>query len=158
MSKPDMGSIFHIKINEIFCSLETIMWIIKIIKIKCVYPFWILNEHWCIYSCLQISPIENWFQYVRRVCATPINFPCVPSSSVLCLYYTSSLYYLQLTRMYHLKLWKKWIWYTKAYSRGGAGGSAAPGPVKFMNSRGFSAPNGCPGQILITSQTVHYNF
>ena len=22
-------------------------------------------EHWCIYSCLQISPREKWFQYVR---------------------------------------------------------------------------------------------
>ena len=123
------------------------MWIIKIIKIKCFYPPRILKEHWCNYSCLQIPPRENWFQYVRRVYATPINFPCVPSSFVLCLYYTSSLYYLQLTRMYHLKLRKKWIWYTKAYSRGGGWGSAAPGPVKFMDSRGFSAPNGCHGQI-----------
>ena len=25
----------------------------------------ILDEHWCIYSCLQIPPRENWFQYVR---------------------------------------------------------------------------------------------
>ena len=33
MSEPDMGSIFHIKkINEIFWSYETIMWIIKVIK------------------------------------------------------------------------------------------------------------------------------
>ena len=29
------------------------------------------------YSCLQISPRENWFQYVRRVYATAINFPCI---------------------------------------------------------------------------------
>ena len=52
MSKPDMGSIFHIK-NRI------------------------LNEHWCIYSCLQIPPRENWIQYVRRVWTTAINFPCI---------------------------------------------------------------------------------
>ena len=53
------------------------MWIIKIIKIKCSNPSRILNEHWCIYSCLQIPPRENWFQYVRRVYATAINFPCI---------------------------------------------------------------------------------
>ena len=27
--------------------------------------------------CLQIPPRENWFQYVRRVYATAINFPCL---------------------------------------------------------------------------------
>ena len=32
---PDMGSIFHIKINQIFWSQETIMIMIKIIKIQC---------------------------------------------------------------------------------------------------------------------------
>ena len=31
----------------------------------------------CIYSWLQIPPRENWFQYVRRVYATAINFPCI---------------------------------------------------------------------------------
>ena len=58
------------------------MWIIKIIKIQCFYPPRILNEHWCIYSCLQIPPRENLFQYVRRVYATAINFPCITSLSV----------------------------------------------------------------------------
>ena len=53
------------------------MWIIKIIKIKCFNPPRILGEHWCIYSCLQTPPRENWFQYVRRVCATAINFSCI---------------------------------------------------------------------------------
>ena len=53
------------------------MWIIKIIKIKCFYPPRILDEHWCIYSCLQIPPRENWFQYVRRVYETAINFPYI---------------------------------------------------------------------------------
>ena len=28
-------------------------------------------------SCLQIPPRENWFQYVRRLYATAINFPCI---------------------------------------------------------------------------------
>ena len=53
------------------------MWIIKIVKLWGFYPPRILNEHWCIYSCLQIPPRENWFQYVRRVYTTAINFPCI---------------------------------------------------------------------------------
>ena len=53
------------------------MWIIKI---KCFYPIRILDEHWCIYSCLQIPPRDNWFQYVRRVYTTAINFPCIITS------------------------------------------------------------------------------
>ena len=39
----------------------------------------ILDEHWSIYYCLQIPPRENWFQYVRRVYTTAINFPCITS-------------------------------------------------------------------------------
>ena len=35
------------------------------------------DERRCIYSCLQIPPRENWFQYVLRVYATAINFPCI---------------------------------------------------------------------------------
>ena len=57
--------------------LEAIMWIIKIIKIKCFYPPRILDEHISIFFCLQIPPRENWFQHVRRVYATAINFPCI---------------------------------------------------------------------------------
>ena len=53
------------------------MSIIKIIQIKGFYPPRILNEHGCIFSYLQIPPRENWFQYVRRVYATEINFPCI---------------------------------------------------------------------------------
>ena len=56
------------------------MWIIKIIKFNA--PPRILNEHWCIYSCLQIPPKENWFQYVRRVYTTAINFPCITPLTV----------------------------------------------------------------------------
>ena len=74
MSQPDMEFIFTKIIYEIFWSLETIMWIIKI---KCFYPPRILNEHWCIFSCLQIPPGENWFQCVRGVYATAIMFPCI---------------------------------------------------------------------------------
>ena len=53
------------------------MWIIKIIKIKYFNPPRILDEHWCIYSCLQIPLRENWFQYLRRVYTTAIIFPCI---------------------------------------------------------------------------------
>jgi len=59
MSKPDMGSIFHIN-NQ---------W--NILVIGNYYVNYqnhqnsmllnsILNEHWCIYSCLQIPPRENF--------------------------------------------------------------------------------------------------
>ena len=65
------------------------MWIFKI---KCFNPLRILDEHWCIYSCLQIPPRENWFQYVRRLLQQQLTFlalvPCsVPSieySNLLC--------------------------------------------------------------------------
>ena len=78
MSKPDMGSIFHISNQWNILVIRNIMWIIKIIKIQCFYPPRILNEHWCIYSCLQNPPRENWFQYVRKVyIATAIKFPCI---------------------------------------------------------------------------------
>ena len=50
------------------------MWIINYQNLM-RFTFRILNEHWCIYSCLQIPPRENWFQYVRRVYA--INFSCI---------------------------------------------------------------------------------
>ena len=60
---------------------ETIVWIFKIIKVYCFYPPRILDKHWCTYSCLQIPPRENWFQYVRRVYATAINYPCISTLS-----------------------------------------------------------------------------
>ena len=47
------------------------------------YQNWMLfsssdtKRHWCIYSCLQIPPRENWFQYVRRVYGTAIIFHCI---------------------------------------------------------------------------------
>ena len=53
------------------------MWIIKIFKIQWFYPPRILNEHWCILFLFTNSTRENWFQYVRRVFATAINFPCM---------------------------------------------------------------------------------
>ena len=67
------------------------MWIMKI---KCFYPPWKLNEDWCIYSCLQIQPRENWFQYVRRVHATAINFPCIIIvQAMYCTFKGQSVYY-----------------------------------------------------------------
>ena len=77
ISQPDMESFFTKIIYEIFWSYETIMGSFKIIKIKCFYPPRILDKHWCIYSCLQIPPRENWFQYLRRVYVTAIKFPCI---------------------------------------------------------------------------------
>ena len=37
----------------------------------------------CIYLCLQIPARENRFQYVRRVYATAINFPCIITLSLV---------------------------------------------------------------------------
>ena len=83
MLQPEMESIFHLKKSMKYSGLwETIVWIIKIFKIQCFYPPRILNEHWCIYSCLQIPPRENWFLYARRVYATAINFPCIKTLSL----------------------------------------------------------------------------
>ena len=74
MLQPDMRSIFHIK-NQ---------WNILVIgnyyvNYQNYQNLMILNEHCCVYSCLQIPPKENWFQYVRRVYTTTINFPCITS-------------------------------------------------------------------------------
>ena len=78
-----LESIFTKIIHEIFWSLETIMWIFKIFKIKCFYPPRIPDEHWCIYSFLQIPSRENWFQYERRVYETAINFPCISTLPIV---------------------------------------------------------------------------
>ena len=74
MSQPDMGSICHIKNQwnilvkgNYYVNYQNLI----------LEPPRILNEHWCIYSCLQIPPKENWFHYVRRVYTTKINFPCI---------------------------------------------------------------------------------
>jgi len=65
MSQPDMGSIFHIKkqwnilvIGNYYVNYQNYQ--------ICFHHPRILNEHWCIYSCLQTPPRENWFQSVRR--------------------------------------------------------------------------------------------
>ena len=65
MSKSDMGSIFYIKKPMKYSGHRKLL------------VNYLLYEYWCIYSCLQISPRENWFQYVRRVYTTAINFPCI---------------------------------------------------------------------------------
>ena len=86
MSETDMGSIFLIKKSmkysgqrKLFCELSELS--------KCNSPRK-LNEHCCINSCLQI---QNWFQYVRRVYTTAINFPCIiPLASTM--YFHSPLF------------------------------------------------------------------
>ena len=84
MLQPDMGSIFHIK-NQ---------WNILVIRNYYVnyqndqkFNAFNLIEYFtntdAIYSFLQILPRENWFQYVYRLCATAINFPCIITLSIL---------------------------------------------------------------------------
>ena len=92
MSKPDMGFIFHIK-NQ-WNILATGNYYVNSQNFRnsmLLYPPRILNEHWCIFSCLQIPPRENWFQYVRRVYATGINFPCMSTLHLTNIYRTSVL-------------------------------------------------------------------
>ena len=93
------------------------MWIIKIIKIKCFYPPRILDEHWCFYSCLQIPPRENLFQYVRRVYTTAINFPCITSLIAHIFYFNrenfSSLYSLKNNNNKNLRIYKHFSWIFK---------------------------------------------
>ena len=62
----------------------------------------ILDEHWCIYSCLQIPPRENWFQYIRRVYTTAINFPCISTlpRTICCIKYVFKL--TILINIFHL--------------------------------------------------------
>ena len=77
MSKPDMGSIFHIE-NQ---------W--NILVLGNYYVNYVNYQNLMLLSSsdtrrtlmhllfLQISTRENWFQYVRRVYETAINFPCI---------------------------------------------------------------------------------
>ena len=53
--------------RKLLCELS------KLLKFKAN----ILNEHGCIYYCLQIPPRENWFQYVHRVYTNANDFPCL---------------------------------------------------------------------------------
>ena len=39
--------------------------------------------HLFLFTTKQIPPRENWFQYVRRVYATAINFPCITFLSTI---------------------------------------------------------------------------
>ena len=82
MSKSDMESIFTKIIYEIFWSQETIFlklsnYFSKLSKLKVLSSSDTRQTLMHIYSCLQIPPRENWFQYVRRVYATAIIFPCI---------------------------------------------------------------------------------
>ena len=89
MSKPDIGSIFHIKKSmkysghrKLLCELS------KLSKFNAR----ILSKQWCIYSCLHIPPKENWFQCVRRVYTTAINFPCIIPLEIIIYSYLSILW------------------------------------------------------------------
>ena len=67
----DMESIFTKIINEIIMVIEKYF-----LNFQNYQPR-ILNEHWCIYSCLLSPPRESWFQWVRRVYATTTNLSCI---------------------------------------------------------------------------------
>ena len=77
MSKPNIGSIFHIKNQWNILVIGNYYVNYQNYQNLMLLTFSDTNEHWCIYSCLQILLRENWFQYVRRVYAAAINFPCI---------------------------------------------------------------------------------
>ena len=63
-----------------------------------------LDKHWCIYSCLQIPPRENWFQCVRRVYATANNFPCITFLELVT--FEVLTFYLSVNKHFQ-------VWFTK---------------------------------------------
>ena len=77
MSKPYMGSIFHINNQWNILVIGNYYVNYQNYQNSMPLPPRILNEHWGIYSCLQIPPRENRFQYVHRVYPTAINFPSI---------------------------------------------------------------------------------
>ena len=83
VSKPDMGSIFHIK-NQ---------W--NILGIGNYYVNYQNDQNLMLLTPsdtnLQIPPKEKWFQCVRRVYTTAINFPCI-TPLVVCIFYRWSLF------------------------------------------------------------------
>ena len=67
MSQPDMGSISHLKNQwNILVVLETILWIIKIIKIKCFYPPRILIHLFMFTITAQRELISIFTQIIRN--------------------------------------------------------------------------------------------
>ena len=76
MSKPDMGSIFYIKNQWNILVIGNYYVNYQNYHIWKLYPPRILEEHWCIYSCLHTPARMNWFPYLCREYATAINFPC----------------------------------------------------------------------------------
>ena len=78
VSKPEMGSIFHINnqwnimvIGNYYVNIQNYQNSMLLTSTDTKRTL----RH--IFSCLQIPPRENWFQYVRRVYATANNFPCI---------------------------------------------------------------------------------
>ena len=77
MSQPDMGSIFHMKnkwnilvVGNYYVNYQNYQNVMLLSSTDTKRTLMHL-------FLLQIQPWENWFQYVRRVYATAINFPCI---------------------------------------------------------------------------------
>ena len=79
MSNNDMGFIFHMKnqsnilvIGNYYVNYHNYQNLMLLTSSD--------TKRTLMHSCLKIPPRENWFQYVRRVYATAINFPCITTS------------------------------------------------------------------------------
>ena len=80
MLQPDMGSIFHIKKSmkysghrKLLCELS------KLSNFMFLTSSDTKRKLMHLFILVQIPPKENWFQYVRRVFTTAINFPFIIS-------------------------------------------------------------------------------
>ena len=77
MSQPDMGSISHIKNQRNILVIKKYYVNYQNFQNSMLLSSSDTKRTLIIYSCLQIPPRENWFQYVWRVYATAINYPCI---------------------------------------------------------------------------------
>ena len=108
MSKPDMGSIFHIKYQWIILVIGN--YYVNYQNYQNLMPLSSTNTKRTLMHLLlfQIPPKENWFQYVRRVYSTVINFPCITFLVVSRLWHTCEF------RGLYLDWYLKYYW-SKAF-------------------------------------------
>ena len=110
MSQPDMGSIFPIKNQWNILVTGNFYVNYQIYQNVMLLTLSDTKKHWCIYSCLQIPPRENWFQYVRRVYATAIIFPSIITLS-------QPIFRIMIQQLQNIpsfpisKMWSVFLWF-----------------------------------------------
>jgi len=105
MSKPDMGSIFHIEnqysilvIGNYYVNYQNYQNLMLLTssdtKRTLMHLFLFPNS----------TQRESWFQYVRRVYATAINFPCIITLIIHIIWKQSISDYILLSRITTVKI------------------------------------------------------